>query len=294
MNIKEYLPSQEFKNKVIKIIILITVLLIVRYGIYPAIQKTFNKSSLPKNVSVKGFVDIDTDGDGLPDWEESIWGTDPKKKDTDGDGVNDLDYVNSKKTGTISNDQNETVILSGEFLQTLFALIDKGVTTKEALANLGDAASKSIIRPEIKNTYSEKDFAVSSANTANIKNYYASFKKAYAVFKNSKAPDEFDVLAVAISAEDPNQLIDLDQSIAKYRSFEKALVSITVPSDAVKIHMEFTNSIASIADALEKSKVLYTNSVVGINGIVELRLINTELENQIKNLGIYFKNNSLI
>jgi hypothetical protein len=33
--------------------------------------------------------DVDTDLDGLKDWEEALWGTDPKNPDTDGDGTAD-------------------------------------------------------------------------------------------------------------------------------------------------------------------------------------------------------------
>ena len=42
---------------------------------------------------LKSYAIQDTDGDGLPDWEESLYGTDPKKADTDGDGVNDAQAV---------------------------------------------------------------------------------------------------------------------------------------------------------------------------------------------------------
>lgn len=35
------------------------------------------------------YATKDTDSDGLPDWQEALYGTDPKKADTDGDGVND-------------------------------------------------------------------------------------------------------------------------------------------------------------------------------------------------------------
>lgn len=40
---------------------------------------------------------IDTDQDGLKDWEEVLWGTDPQNPDTDGDGVNDGDFVQNQQ-----------------------------------------------------------------------------------------------------------------------------------------------------------------------------------------------------
>ena len=38
---------------------------------------------------LKAYAAKDTDGDGLPDWQEALYGTDPNKADTDGDGIND-------------------------------------------------------------------------------------------------------------------------------------------------------------------------------------------------------------
>lgn len=39
----------------------------------------------------------DSDGDGLMDWEELLWGTDPHNPDTDGDGISDGDEVSEGK-----------------------------------------------------------------------------------------------------------------------------------------------------------------------------------------------------
>ncbi len=38
---------------------------------------------------LKAYAQKDTDGDNLPDWQEALYGTDPKKADTDGDGMSD-------------------------------------------------------------------------------------------------------------------------------------------------------------------------------------------------------------
>jgi hypothetical protein len=294
MSINQYLPSKEFKRRVIKIGLLLLVVILVRFGAYPLIQNIFSKNKIPENITVKQFVDIDTDGDKLPDWEESIWGTDPKKIDSDDDGVNDFDFVNAKKQGLSAVDQNETTLLSSEVMQTLFALMGKNAVTNEAVANLGEAAGQSVIKPEIKNKYSASDFTVTDSSKINIKNYYTAFQKISTSFDKSKAPDEFKLLAVAISSEDPDQLIDLDLTIAKYSTLEKGLLALKVPSDVSQTHTAFTNSIASIIDALKKSKSLYTNPVVGINGIVELRLAHTNLDEQLKLLNSYFLRSGLI
>lgn len=41
--------------------------------------------------------DVDTDNDGLKDWEEKIYGTDPKKPDTDSDGTPDGEEIRLRR-----------------------------------------------------------------------------------------------------------------------------------------------------------------------------------------------------
>ena len=48
------------------------------------------------------YTEQDTDEDGLKDWEESLWGTDVKNPDTDGDGTSDGDEVAVKRNPTIA------------------------------------------------------------------------------------------------------------------------------------------------------------------------------------------------
>lgn len=294
MSFKQYLPSKDFSKRILKILAIILVVILVRFVIYPVVKNFFIKRSVPQNITVKEFVDTDTDGDGLPDWEEEIWGTNPKKVDTDGDGISDFDFVNSKKLGLNTVDVNETVILSGEIMQTLFALLSKGVATNEALENLASATGESIVQPQLSNKYSRDDFKSVTGSMVEVKVYYAGFEKAYTNFAKSKSPDEFDILALAISAEDGAQLVDLDKSILKYKNFEKALLALPVPLEILETHTAFTNTIASIAQALEKSQSLYSNSIIGVNGVVELRLAHNNLDSQIETLRAFFKRNGLV
>jgi hypothetical protein len=43
---------------------------------------------------------IDTDNDGLEDWEETLWGTNPFLEDTDNDGISDLIEVTKQQEAT--------------------------------------------------------------------------------------------------------------------------------------------------------------------------------------------------
>lgn len=54
------------------------------------------------------FAAKDTDGDGLKDWEEVLWHTDPNNPDTDGDGIKDNDEILAKRDPTKAG-PNDTI-----------------------------------------------------------------------------------------------------------------------------------------------------------------------------------------
>ena len=49
-----------------------------------------------------GVTDIDTDGDGLTDWEESVLKTNPNSQDSDGDGLSDLVELRGRTASGVS------------------------------------------------------------------------------------------------------------------------------------------------------------------------------------------------
>lgn len=294
MTIKDYLPSKEFTKKAFKIGLIILVILTLRFLVYPKIQEVTRRNKVLKDATIQTLVDSDQDGDGVPDWEESIWGTDPNKRDSDGDGVSDFDFIKSKKLSLGEVETNETVLISRDVMQVLLTMIESGVATEESIKELSRVASEGIIKPEIKDIFSEQDLNIVSTNKPTSTTYYNSFRSAYNTFSNSKAPDEFLLLAVAISSESDDQLVDMDQTIKKYQDFLDSLLRLRVPSDAVATHLEFINSLASIISSLEKSKELFSNSVVGINGVAELRLSHTKLDKSINELGNFFRQQGLI
>ncbi len=57
---------------------------------------------------------LDSDGDGLPDDEEAIWGTDPFNPDTDGDGLLDGEEVYVYKTDPLNPDTDYDGLTDGE------------------------------------------------------------------------------------------------------------------------------------------------------------------------------------
>jgi hypothetical protein len=112
---RKYLPS---KNFVIALSIAIAIILISVVFIYwkPSVTKYKN----PADIASSTVMNIDSDNDGLPDWKEALYGTNPNKADTDGDGTNDGDEIaqnrdplkkNTALFGQEPNDKIDTAIV---------------------------------------------------------------------------------------------------------------------------------------------------------------------------------------
>ena len=63
---------------------------------------------------LEDLMNKDTDGDGLLDWEEGLWGTSPDKKDTNDDGVPDNTEIAKLKTELRQNTGGDVSVIQNE------------------------------------------------------------------------------------------------------------------------------------------------------------------------------------
>lgn len=75
--------------------VLIAVLMVAGGYILPGYKfpKTKTVNAELTDDLLTSYVSKDTDSDGLPDWQEALYGTDVNKADTDGDGITDGEAV---------------------------------------------------------------------------------------------------------------------------------------------------------------------------------------------------------
>ncbi|MBU6370732.1 MAG: hypothetical protein KGH93_00905 [Patescibacteria group bacterium] len=94
----KYLPSRKF----------VTALGIAAFLILAAWGISLIKPGTPhaKIVTINNpasSIQVDTDTDGLPDWEEALYGTDPHNPDTAGDGMTDGEKIQESRDPTLPN-----------------------------------------------------------------------------------------------------------------------------------------------------------------------------------------------
>ncbi len=282
---KKYLPSKKF----IIVLSSLVVALILIFSFQAATDYLKNKSAVPNNknlalqTSFKEFMAIDTDKDGLPDWEEALWKTDPKNPDTDGDGTSDGEEVkagrdplkaNTAKAGQEPNDKIDPQKIAAE-KKTVQEYIDLSATdklarslfsqyiaTKKVGQTMTESDKQYIVQNFIDNlpnlTYKEYtlgDLTVLGTNTtAEVKNYANQVAEILYNNYQTKTDDVYTIMSTYFSSEDaaaptaPLQKIQpiIDKNLKTIAS----LLKVSVPNEAKNGHLLLVNSFYKITQNL--------------------------------------------
>lgn len=99
---RKYFPSKKF---LIALSIAIGVILITIIFNYwkPNITKYTNPDLTGDTTSIPEAINTDSDNDGLADWKENLYGTNPNEADTDKDGTSDLEEISLNREPTKAN-----------------------------------------------------------------------------------------------------------------------------------------------------------------------------------------------
>ncbi len=135
---KKYLPSKKFL--ISAGIIIGVILLVLALKWFVDYQKARQVFATLKVGDLENPAEIDTDNDGLFDWEEALWNTDPKNPDTDANGVPDGRQVDAIRA-QITAEQGTASDLPPEELTETDKLA-RDIYTSLAIASQGGELSE--------------------------------------------------------------------------------------------------------------------------------------------------------
>ncbi len=243
-------------------------------------------TSSPTNAE---FTDRDTDGDGLPDWEERLYGSDPLKKDTDGDGTPDGAEVrqgrdpakaNTAKSGQPANDMltrlqdphfatSSTDILGikKEFFAKYLASQSKDIRTTTYRNLLGSFDVKKY-RPQVEFVGLDVSSDNSTEGLRTYGNEFGLLIKKYTV-RSHRTEEEIlnDVLERnAATSTKREALKELQLPAITYRNFASDLKAMKVPSTLAKPHLLIINGYLGMSQGLLDLQAFYDNPVIAAGG----------------------------
>lgn len=219
---------------------------------------------------LKAYAEKDTDADGLPDWQESLYGTDPENKYSTGPGVLDADAVKNgtvkprfasedippKPVGDESFDREAPVpgSVTDEFAKAFFQdFIERGETGLDEGQN--DALIASLMedfqaRVSAKLSSSYGPASVRISTTVSTTDYAARIEQALHAYEVPEdAGNPATLVDEYINKGDVRARSKLVALADAYAKTAVALATIDTPPALKEAHLSLTRSVELLAKA---------------------------------------------
>ncbi len=193
----------------------------------------------------------DTDGDGALNWQETVRGTDPNKKDQEAFVPETISNNDLKRL----NDENNMTVALAKNNATLSAYLN-------TLENKADVDQKSLAEDSLVATAASFSFKLyKEGDLTNKINPTQAKRKEYG---NSLAKITAEMAAVYsqindlqalkdIVNENPNapSVLLLKKKIDAVEAFRKTLLTMPVPRDVSTLHLSYVNSVSAYEEVLK-------------------------------------------
>lgn len=294
--IRRFLPSKKFG-----VFLLIAVVIIgggiatsQLLGTKSGYIKGQKKPAIEATGTVADIIERDSNKNDIPDWEEALWGLDPK-----GNGEENRKLINSMRAehglpikGTArqtTETQTATDTLARELLMTLIALGQSGSLTPEAVTNLSLSLGKEVdLRTNTTTTYRASDMTIVSASAATKTTYKRQLEDALDYYINLGVGDELAVIAKYLDNPSSSTQEELRSLSALHKDMAKDIIDISTPITIAPDVLIIANTSVDISNALVKIADGFDDVVLGFVGIGEYFSASNALDDASAKLAEYF------
>ncbi len=242
-------------------------------------------------------TETDTDSDGLKDWEEILWKTNPSIADTDEDGTDDGTEIKDGRDPTIKGpaDTLKRAVSSqtSDLAENLFGFyLNERKTAGDILPGTSEKlVAEALAKASKPNEYSlisEKNIKTNSDNTvAGYKEYGKNI--ATIMSEVSAQPNEVLILAKALEMKDENVLAELDPSIKMYRKILGEITNTPVPSKLASKHLDLINTTIKVVTDIEGIRGVFSDSLLAFSSITSYSQNIISLESSLRVIGSALK-----
>lgn len=259
-----------------------------------------NSNNISRLASISA-TQIDEDNDGLSDWEESIYGTDPKKSDTDADGYLDgeeilsgrdplkkgpndqLEIKNKKSVDTENQTATEKILKLA--VENSVKTINSNNASELNETQIAQILAQSFNDPQMSQKLKEalkselyyfippnlEELKIIKDNEKNTKIYWENMRKSFeAMIKTEPKEDFFQVIGQSAQT---NNFSKLDGFIVFYQSSYEAFQKIEIPLSLSQNHKNMLTVLYKYWKISESIKTLEQNparTLLALNQLTEI------------------------
>ena len=271
------------------------------------------KNSSSQEIAEK-IILKDSDNDGLKDWEEVLWKTDPNNPDSDGDGMNDNEEVLSERDplvegvgdfNKIINEKKEdsedfqsiltqTDILARELFSGYIALKQNDILGTQEQDKFIKKITSTSLEFESKVEYlTLKDLKITQdSSKESLQKYSSNLKQ---IFSNiPELRDDNVILKEALDTDSPEKLEEIKSNVIFYEKAINGLVGMTVPSVLQSRHLNLINSFKKILNNIGQMVQVFQDPILALVGAKEYYNTLQEIAMASAEIGEFFKKNNII
>jgi len=235
---------------------------------------------ISSNATIEDLINRDTDKDGVPDWQEGLWGTDPTKKETtpgvpDSVAIDKLRIQQKNGVETISGgiesieNLTQTEKFSRELFTTVATLSQSGQLDQATIDALGNSLAEKIQNSIPEKIYILFDLNIIESNTKQtIQKYSDTFDNIF--IKKHIGKGVPAILQEFITNEENiSILLELNPIIDEANQIINELVKMPTPRSLSLLHLNLINSFQRIMENISDIKLFDSDTIVAMGAIVQ-------------------------
>jgi len=236
------------------------------------------------------IVAKDTDGDGLKDWEEALWKTNPNNPDSDEDGTTDGEEVRADRDPTkpAPRDEREkqrieqgaeTSAGHGALTDVLIerALVAYTLSGQDGNQEILKRLDASLMEEIEKNvvlalpTYRIEDFIIVGNSSEEVEEYKNKLMKIGLKYSAKHSKKELVIVDDALKSGNRDDIPLLDNLSYDYQNMAQEFSKMKVPEAIAQQHLALTNAYDATANAVENMGLVLTDPITTLIGILQYK-----------------------
>lgn len=269
-----YLPSNQF---IARVLVLVALFLVI-FGSYKLVIYFKHRSQTTTATDLvisPEIIQKDSNKNGIPDWEESLWGLDPAIN-----GQSNKEFILAKRESlkkengvAVTSDEpvSENDALSREFFAVVMSLQQSGNLDENTLRAVSDTVGKKIVADPLPAIYTKSMIITRPSDDIEKLKYYTDYLNLNVKYKDRNIGNELTFIAAALKNNDPGALKLVTAIGSSYRSFGKDLMKIPVTPALADIHVSLANNYERVAVSIGGLSKLLTEPITGMKGLINYK-----------------------
>lgn len=243
----------------------------------------------PVQILTQSVSDLDTDGDGLKDWEEVLWGSNPRVADSDGDGMNDGDEVKAGRNPAISGRDDlavapigtqpatnvEDELYTDRFSKEIFARYaaykksNGGVDAQEERELIAEMLKGVETLEKTATVYDISDLIVVPDTDENYRKYRNIFISVTSQYQENITNNELLILEKSLRNNDQSRLAEIDDIVSRYGLLIQEMRALPIPQGLAEDHINLINSYSRLQALISSFKEVFSDPIIVMSNLTQ-------------------------